>query len=212
MTLLVDNSQAGIDTYPVGKKIVGAPINLGVARSWNFGIEYARAKRAEFMFVLSTSVVFNDGGLGLHEFVRAVLVASDAGQDVQGIDTQLGWHLHGFRTSVFDVVGTFDEHFWPAYFEDTDMLYRMGLAGLNSPRENGRGWPHLDVDATCERDADTLQSGLVNIEFGRLEAYYVRKWGGKQGEEKFTTPFGLCSLGPYGAYGEHGPIDWKWWP
>lgn len=209
-TLLIDNAAkpSSLVHDPPKYAHVSSPHNAGVARSWNMGVAKARELGVGWLVLLSTSIRFGaGGGRDIAKMIaNAPLVdpcAGALGRNAHGTETHdIGWHLHAFRMSVFDVVGTFDENFFPAYFEDTDFLYRMGLAGLASPRENGRTWNYTTIDCILEREADALKSKLVDIEFGRLAAYYERKWGGQQGGEKFTVPFHL----------EDPTVNWSWWP
>lgn len=191
--LVIDNSGRNLVLPPTGKKIE-AGLNLGVARSWNLGIEWLEETGADLLFLLSSSVRFRTEGLDLWR------VSEQA--DDWGVNTQLGWHCVGLTRKTFDAVGTFDEHFYPGYFEDTDFLYRMGLAGLPSPRENDRSMPHAHIQAVCA-DAMSVKTGAVKVDFAYLQEYYVRKWGGIQGFERFKTPFDLDLK---------WESSWKWWP
>lgn len=196
-TIVVDNGDPPLD-YLASR---GAAVyeyqrpgaNIGVAASWNHGRRLAlQCPTARWLVLLSEVVVFGEhGGADLLDGVvdQGPLGAIDA----PGVSVaEAGWKCTALRTSTLDRVGEFDEGFWPAYYEDTDYLYRMGLAGLASPRENGKAWPMLHVDMTIpEGDAHALRSGLVDVDLDRLAARYRAKWGGNQGEERHRTPWGL---------------------
>lgn len=156
--------------------------NLGVARSWNIGIRRALAA-GQPLTVCSQSVAWGRRG-------AETLAESYANMDEWGAEYPgFSWHVNTFTVKFMETMGFFDENLFPAYMEDTDMLYRMGLCGLPSPRENGRHRPNFDLDATCGPDGAALNSGVVEVNFGRLERYYREKWGGNQQEEIFHTPF-----------------------
>ena len=164
-------------------------MNRGVATSWNLGIDRMLSEGHEWLILLSESMRF--GAKGGTDFVDQLSGA--------WCDSLWGWHLIAFHRTTIETVGRFDPGFHPAYFEDTDYLYRMGLAGLPSPRENGRRGPLLiDVDAGDMGTEHGIRSGLVRIDLTKCAAYYERKWGGPQGEEKYRTPFDDPSL------------DWTW--
>jgi len=87
---------------------------------------------------------------------------------------------------TFEKVGPFDEGFYPAYFEDNDYHYRMKQA---------------DIRAVCCYGAEYYHFGsrtkALSVEFTNYiaqrhvknEQYYIEKWGGKPGEEKYIRPF-----------------------
>jgi GT2 family glycosyltransferase len=77
--------------------------------------------------------------------------------------------------------GWFDENFYPAYFEDNDMFYRMALAGQKSYLTTEYGFYHKQ-SATCET---VVTKDMWNY----CEGYYRSKWGGYPGEEIYTHPF-----------------------
>jgi len=203
-TEIVDNSARGIRQYLVSRPGVsvwtpGSPRNLGVAASWN--LVGARVVRDEldWLVLLSEAVEFGDpGGEDLVTFLDTCEHAPV--EQTPAVGTLLGWKLIALRRETLERVGRFDENLWPAYFEDTDYLYRMALAGLPSPRENGIALPVQAVDARSIGDAHAIRSGLVEVDMPRLAAYYEEKWGGKQGSERFVRPF------------DHPSTDWRWWP
>ncbi|HUV11824.1 MAG TPA: hypothetical protein VMX12_12675 [Acidimicrobiia bacterium] len=170
--------------------------NLGVSHSWNLGALAVMAEQTEWLVVCSSSVRF--GPMGGVELPGRLGLCHDA----PGVEIKpYGWHLAALSRSTIERVGYFDENFYPGYFEDTDYLYRMALAGLASPRENGGSWCKVSVDGEFGEQARSLSDPRVQatVDFGDLLTYYRAKWGGGPGEEKFVTPFG-----------EDHPIGW--WP
>lgn len=161
--------------------------NLGVAPSWNIGVRAVIAEQLDWLVIASTS--FRFGPSGGRTFIDAL-----DGCDLPGAQSIYGWHFIAIARPTFETVGEFDEGFWPAYWEETDFLYRMHLAGLASPRDNGRPWCHFDVDGDYGRQAATLEDGLAPVNLLAVGMYYERKWGGPQGEERFTLPFGNPAL------------------
>jgi len=189
--IVVDNSTNGLALpFAVGRRIHRG-MNLGVAKSWNIGVRALMESDDTHLVICSQSVVFGrNGGRELKE-----MLGDEWGAEFIG----LGWHLNTFTRQFFETFGFFDENFHPAYFEDTDALYRMGLLGMPSPRENGRTRPYYTIDAECP-DAGALKDGKAEIDFASLQTYYTAKWGGLQGDEKFERPFNNTEL----------PINW--WP
>jgi hypothetical protein len=112
-----------------------------------------------------------------------------------GVWCQLGWHLIALHRCLFETVGFFDEAFWPAYWEETDFLYRLKLAGLVGVDDEGNishdSWLFVDVDGEFGRQAATLQDCLAPVNLMESQQRYEAKWGGPSGAEQFTVPFGV---------------------
>lgn len=190
--LVVDNAKPRRRAAPLWDgPSYRAARNLGVPASWNLGVDLMRQRGVDWLVLASTAVVW--GAPGGTDFVTGL----DGIDPVvfPGVQSGQGWHLCAIHRTVFDTVGLFDENFYPGYWEDTDYLYRMGLAGLPSPRENGCDWGFVATDCEYGEQAHSLRH--VRPIFGELAAYYASKWGGGQGEETFTTP-----------HGEDHPIWW----
>lgn len=185
--LLVDNAPRPITRRmterPWAGRMVRVGRNLGVAGSWNVGVRAVLDEGLDWLIIASTSFRFGEAG-GL-DFVEAL--SGFDGWD--GVQSTFGWHFIAVARHTFEVVGEFDAEFWPAYFEETDFLYRMGLAGLASPRENGRPWGNIEMDGEYGRQAATLEDGLAPVSLHRCSVRYELKWGGRQGRERFTVPF-----------------------
>lgn len=147
--------------------------NLGVAASWNRGVELVLEQQRPWLIVLSEAVVFTDGG-------RAFLDQLDQAGDA--LCERHGWHLAAVRRHVFERVGRFDENLWPAYYEESDLIRRMACAGF--------GIDHCVVEGITDRGtAHCLELGVVDVEMGPLTAYYVAKWGGPPGSERYALPW-----------------------
>lgn len=186
--------------------------NRGLSRSINDTFIHAYAQGAEFVINSNDDTVWGAGDLQrLMNYARAHEKGHYA---IQAMGTHSARGREGmthaaclFYKSAFDVVGCWDENFYPAYFEDIDAGRRAMLAGLAlglCPDTNV--WHY--GSATLAHDSQ-LEAAHHDW-FKRNEAYYVRKWGGKIGSETYTTPFNDPSLGlriapenrhrPYGEY------------
>ena len=183
-------------------------INRGVAASWNKGITAAATVRAIWLVLLSESVRFGaSGGLDLEERLaqeeRATWVVTScdhscpeppwdskdpainngAGFCRQGF----GWHLQPLRMDAVMRVGQFDEHFWPAWYEDLDYWRRMGLAGVRAACNLVE---RLDAHlVACEH---SVAAGLVAGDNSASRARFLAKWGNPDGgeDEWYSTPYG----------------------
>lgn len=191
-TLVVDNTRFGLRDEPISRWVFRPPSgeNVGVAASWNVGLDLAIQEEADWLVVLSEAVRF--GAKGGCDLLWALSSCSRHFPILHA--NQFGWHLQAIRRSTWERVGPFDPIFKPAYFEDTDYLYRMGLAGLPSPRENGGRFAHAELDAIDLGAGHSIQQGLAAIRMGDMEGHYVRKWGGRQGRELWRHPYNNPSL------------------
>lgn len=177
------------------------PQNVGVAYAWNLVAREVVAEKLDWLVLASEAITF--GAPGGEDLIDALCDADPADGYV---GTLFGWKLIALSRPLLEDVGRFDEKFWPAYYEDTDYLYRMGLAGWPSPRENGRSGGYVEVDATCVGDAHCVKAGLASPDFGRLRRYYRAKWGGDQGSETYRLPFdGRQSWSAPSTYREETP-------
>jgi hypothetical protein len=102
-------------------------------------------------------------------------------------ESQNGYSAMAFKPELLYEIGYLDENFFPAYYEDNDHRYRMKLAGLEweyFPLE----YEHI-VSATIKRDPVLMAKNQKTFkENGR---YYIEKWGGLPGQEKYLTPFDM---------------------
>lgn len=87
---------------------------------------------------------------------------------------------------VVSKVGYFDETFYPAYFEDNDMSYRMKLAGINT-KSIVTNISHIGSATIKSYDNDNIRRH--HNQFTANKNYYISKWGGLPHEEVYLTPF-----------------------
>lgn len=80
--------------------------------------------------------------------------------------------------------GYFDENFFPVYYEDCDMRWRLKLAGLLEGKVTDSLFSHTHMHSA--KTSTTHQE-----DFNLNTNYYKQKWGGVQYSERFTTPFNL---------------------
>lgn len=172
---VLDNGNQPCDVIHPNIEYIKEPENIGVAASWN-----KLAKR-----------IFADG----HPFSLIMNDDIYLGKKEHDIQNLLHYHGNGklFVTlkdfcvfllpkTTFECIGEFDENF-KCYYEDSDYNYRLQLKhfkplrwGALTPivyRENSTG------DKKPEVHKWSLQS----------KQYYLKKWGGMPGQEKYFYPF-----------------------
>jgi len=158
------------------------PSNRGVAASWNQGVQWMRDEGKDWLIIMSATCRFGESG------GQDLLDALDVHPTAMAVEAWfLGWHLIAFHRRVFDLVGTFDENFYPAYFEDNDFGYRITRA-LGT--DLGPWWPKPFLDVSDAGPAHGVRFAGVQSPAQPLIDYYTRKWGGPPGHETFDRPFG----------------------
>ena len=177
-----------------------------LARAWNLGIREAFNRGADYALVINLDLEFHPLFIeNLISFAkrepqaimwsglrwpdqRTLSSAPLDGDPYNDIDTS----CFLIDKRLFELVGEFDEQFEPAYHEDKDMLYRIKLAGLGVRTSPSVRFYHLDritfKGAFMNKDLAFLDENRIYLD--QSGGYYVRKWGGIPGEEKYKVPFG----------------------
>lgn len=172
--LVVDNTPDGAYVGGPWEYAGGDGQNLGVAGSWNKGIDAGK----RFVIFMSSYLVLDEG---LARTVERMIEAANE----YGCLTWQACHLWGLTAKTFEVCGRFDEQFHPAYFEDTDYLTRMEIAGVHC---GSNPIPKIAVPGICPQ-ARSLQLDLARPDMDALRARFRAKWGGDPFQTTFQTPF-----------------------
>jgi GT2 family glycosyltransferase len=172
--------------------------NRGVGRSWNDGILNAYADGVDVVIVANDDVLPAEGDLD-RMAEKAVRCRDRYIVSCAGPHERLGRFLPSHGYSFFAVnpiavetIGCFDENFFPAYCEDQDYARRAALAGLSEENCADTAVLHGGSSAIFANQELALQNRITQ---SRNIGYYVRKWGGDAGREKFDTPFGNPDFG-----------------
>jgi GT2 family glycosyltransferase len=181
--------------------------NIGVAAAWNYGIKAAyRIFNSDYFFIANNDILLSPVAIDnlIAVFSNPSIVLS-SGDDVSGrvvapddVLAVLGPSREKLKPhpdfSCFMLgkkaiarIGFFDENFYPAYFEDNDYHYRIRLAGLRAVKTNRAPYFHFG-SRTIRENAGIRE--LSNAGYLANRDYYVKKWGGLPGKEKYKTPFG----------------------
>jgi GT2 family glycosyltransferase len=89
-----------------------------------------------------------------------------------------------FKKSIFDKVGYIDVNFYPAYYEDNDYVRRAIRAGVKSCTVDNSFYFHF-----WSRTIHQEQGGSNSRFFTLNRNFYIIKWGGDFGQEKYEIPF-----------------------
>lgn len=175
--------------------------NLGVAESWNRGIDYVSRIGADWLIIISAAMRFGEpGGLDMieqlekHPEANIVRFAEkhipeqqfDRGNNPSWNDGVFYWHCTAISKKLIDEVGYFDPNFYPIYFEDTDYDLRIAKAGF---KESDIIVP-IDAKSVSVGHASKLAG--VDSPSAPLVAYFATKWGRHPGAPQlgsYDTPF-----------------------
>jgi GT2 family glycosyltransferase len=184
----------------------------GFQRSVNFGVCYGLEHGAEFILVLNNDIVlhpeviwrlverFEKGDVGMvtcmdvrgemHEKgIAPVDIKNINAVEKEIVDEAPNPNFSAFCVSkdCWEFVGEFDELFYPAYFEDNDYHRRMFLSQVNAIVLPAAMFYHYG--SRTQNEGDITGPIVPGPLFENIRAEYVKKWGGKPGEETFLTPY-----------------------
>jgi len=149
--------------------------NIGVAASWN--------KLCKIIFEKHNhALILNDDVyLGYNtDTINSVI----AKYEYSLVQSYVSWSVILMSKYMYDYIGDFDETFYPAYYEDSDYLYRMKLKGIRQDVEAELNPQTVRISMTQERDPE-----LVNASMEANRLRYIEKWGNSPLLETFLTPY-----------------------
>ena len=165
------------------------PSNLGVAASWNY---FLRHYDAPYYLICGSDIRFASGDIEkIADFVAR-------GPDYAIVFGNHGYSLFALTRLGRDLVGYFDENFYPAYLEDCDHFYRVKLLDGHSADVPGLAAIHGEAphwgSSTILSDPVLHQRNAIT--HANNFAYYRAKWGGINGQEAYVHPFNDPSRSP----------------
>ena len=170
--------------YPFGQ-------NRGMARSLNVGMTNAQDMGADVIMMMTDDIHAGPGD------IQALAQAQLDNPDAAWVDgncyveavaryepSQLDCSTLNIK--AIEAIGYFDRNFFPINFEDTDWKRRATLAGFTHITLSSTNFVHrvFNKEIATQAEKDERMQG-----FYRTREYYVRKWGGDQGQERFSVPF-----------------------
>lgn len=177
--------------------------NIGVAASWNKGFRAMTRKGC-------TEIAFLNDDTTLSPFMLERMAGYLRNRDDVGVVTGKSSDAIGskfdpddiceekpdyacfmIKDDAFETIGSFDENFVPAYFEDNDYHYRTKLAGLRSVRLNEARFVH---EGSATQNMDPRNPVVPSKRFEKNRDYYIEKWGNIPGKEIYSTPFNMSEV------------------
>lgn len=150
-------------------------VNLGVAGSWN-RILHNLFDSHQYVLVLNDDVYLGKDKKEIDEIIDRC--------HSQLIVSERFFSVFIISRNLFYRVGNFDDGFYPAYFEDSDYLYRLKLIDISIEVNNLLNPSIYRECQTYEKDNE-----LVNKSRAINRDRYIKKWGGLPLLEKYNTPY-----------------------
>ena len=172
---IIDNGKQNIDFVHDNVHIYVQEQNIGVAASWN--------KLCKEIFKTKdwALLVNDDVYLGYtNSRVNMCIEMSETGI----VQSEKSWSVLLINKDLYEYIGEFDEGFFPAYFEDSDYLYRLRLNGVKQDIMHYLNPKIFRVSQTYEKAPD-----FVNLAMSVNKQRYIDKWGGLPYMETYTEPF-----------------------
>lgn len=142
--------------------------NKGVAGSWNQIARHAWSRGYDWVLILNDDIILGRDA----DAIQALCDAEDAREGgPRFLASHRGWCSFLLPRSIWDLVGEFDEGFFPAYFEDDDYTERMLRAGRPYLQSEGLDPVVYQESKTIAKDPSLRDGWMAN------EQRFVEKWG-----------------------------------
>lgn len=190
-----------------------------LAKAWNDGAKAAFADRCDYVVVCNDDILFSPDTIDAmidvyeleHKAHRVAMVTPNniklqllnpydirdyvRPNDPYTYSEHPNFSCFLIAPDFFDLLGTFDENFRPAWYEDNDMHRRATLLGYKLIMTTAA--PHVHIGGV----STSMIPEVVHSD--NSKEYYIRKWGGvpyshPDGPQKeyFLTPFNDPNLTP----------------
>lgn len=175
---VLDNGKQNIDSKIKHPNIIvtESETNLGVAKSWNMLCDMIYEEN-DYALILNDDIY-----LGRNEWEIDALLTNPDFKSGFYVGTH-DWCSFILPKKTYEMVGKFDDVFYPAYYEDNDYFYRMKLYSVKVITI-----PYLHpflykASQTIEKDSSLRSYILANKD------RFIEKWGGEPTRETFKTPY-----------------------
>jgi len=173
---IVDNGNQNILTREKEFFIYRPTSNLGVSGSWNMLMDYAKRIDATHVLMLNDDVYLGKNETEIYSFL-------EQNKEYHFYNSLLNWSAFIMPVETWEKVGGFDQEFFPAYFEDNSMCYKLRLNNLERINTSF-------LNPVIYRNSMTIaKDPSLNSRFMQNRQMYIAMWGGLPNQEKYTTKF-----------------------
>lgn len=188
--IIIDNglSYNTLQSYEDKKIVIKPKYNLGCARSWNYFIKNYSDNDNNILIIVNDDVEFYSDSI--EKLINAYYENID-NKEI-GIIAPEGqadnlYSCFILNQGIFQEIGEFDETFYPAYYEDSDYDYRMRLKNKKVLFVKNCTYMHHHSATLKAYTEQQIQNHHQT--FTANKNYFISKWGGDIGQEKFNKPF-----------------------
>ena len=163
------------------------PDHIGCSGSWNRLLNYW------YMQTDATHILI----VGSDTFCTNMFSISDLLEEIKEKDVDyapiedLRYNALCLSRKAYETIGTFDENFYPAYYEDGDYHQRaIRSSGLTTGTLGKNSWIIHRGSQTIKRDKKFEQACVLTFEMNKTR--YLKKWGGNrqiEATETNATPY-----------------------
>lgn len=149
--------------------------NIGVAASWNLLCKTIFEQGHTHAIIANDDII---PGFGDQQILSVIKKHPS-----RLVTTIVDWCIFIIPQFVWAKTGPFDDHFFPAYYEDKDYERRLKLQDTGIVKSPMLSPSVYRSSMTAEKDNSVHVAAHGNRE------RYLKKWGGPPGGEIFLTPF-----------------------
>ena len=182
-TLIIDNSDTGLDTAMWPVPVVRPPVPLMISQTMNLLQRLAAERSCEVVLFMHNDA---EAAVGTPERLLAIIEEAITSKQRWGVVFTHYDILAAYSMEMARVVGQWDTTL-PAYFADDDYYRRVRLAGYEFINTGLQVIHHNNGSSTLKSDPRLMF--LNNVTFPLYERYYTAKWGGLPGSETYDWPF-----------------------
>jgi len=188
-TLIIDNSDTGLDPSMWPVPIMRPPVPLTFSQSMNLLQHLASERSCDCLLFMHNDA---EAGAGTPKRLLAIIEEAIASGQRWGVAFTHYDTLAAFSMAMVHAVGPWDTTL-PHYFADNDYYRRVRLAGYEIINTGLEVTHHNDASSTIK--SDPRLTFLNSVMFPLYGHYYTTKWGGPPGNETYDWPFnGALSL------------------
>ena len=152
------------------------PCHKGVSGSWNEIIRLALEPNSKLSMVYDLVINVGSDTLMLPGFLESV-ITDTIEQKLDFISGhEFGFNIWGMNKKCLDLVGTFDENFYPAYFEDGDYFRRIHLCKEINYHSVGDESLFRHLGSQTIRSDSSIRAKSDKT-FAINNERFLRKWG-----------------------------------
>lgn len=172
--LVIDNGKQDI-VKTINSRVFVPEVNMGVAGSWNY-ICKEIFKKHDYAVLLNDDVYLGYNTERVNQVIEKYPNTL--------IQSYVSWSVVIISKHLYNLIGEFDEIFYPAYYEDSDYLYRMKLNGIRQEVSAELNPEVVRISMTQEKAPD-----FVNTSMQANRNRYIAKWGGLPLLESYLIPY-----------------------